>query len=78
MEDLKEANDNWKFWIAVIIVIKIIGFAAVICARRKLYKHIEKPYDDMFYRVEKRYWEAWEHTDHRTDDAEFQITETYQ
>ena len=56
LEDLEEANDNRKFWIAVIIMIITIGFAAAIFAHAqwKLYKHMEKRYDDMFYRVEKR------------------------
>ena len=47
----------------------------VIFARWKLYKHIQKGYDEMYYHVEKRYWESWEHTEWRTDNAEFQITE---
>ena len=39
---LKESNDNWKFWIAVIIV---IGFAAMIFALFKRNKHFAISYD---------------------------------
>ena len=36
--------------------------------------HIEKRYDDVYYRVEKRHsWESWEHTEYRADDVEYQF-----
>ena len=74
LEELKESNHICKFLIAVIIMISIIGFVAVIFALKKFYKHVEKRCDEGCYHVEKRYWESWEHTDYRTDNAEFQIT----
>ena len=59
---MKGSNDGWKILIIVVIMIKIIGFAAVIFALRKLYKRVEKRYDELYYHVEKRYWESWEYT----------------
>ena len=29
----------------------------------------------MHYRVEKRYWESWEHTEWRASNVEYQLTE---
>ena len=30
LEELNQSKESWKFWISVIIVINVIGFAAVI------------------------------------------------
>ena len=30
LEEIKESNDNWRFWIVVIIAINIIVFAVLI------------------------------------------------
>ena len=42
LEEMKESNGNWTFWITVVIAIGIIGFAAVIFTLWKLYKHMER------------------------------------
>ena len=41
-------------WSAVIIMINTIGFAAATFALWKPYKRIERRYDELYYREEKR------------------------
>ena len=42
LEEVEESNGIWKVVIIAIIMIIIIGFAAVIFAMRKLYKYVER------------------------------------
>ena len=54
LEKMKDSNDSWNILIIVVIMINIIGFAAVIFALWKLYRRVAKHYDELYYRVEKR------------------------
>ena len=40
LEEMKEPNESWKFWIVVIIVVNIIGFAAVTFVLWRPYKSL--------------------------------------
>ena len=44
LDAVKKSNEEWKFWIVMIIVLNIIGFIAVIFVPCKIYEHIEMSY----------------------------------
>ena len=71
---VKKSNEEWKFWIVMIIVFNTTGFAAVIFVLFKTYKHF-KPlhakevhtnrflaeyYETLVKRIEKRIFEVEE------------------
>ena len=39
LDAVKNSNEEWEFWIVMVLVFNIIGFAAVICVFFKTYKH---------------------------------------
>ena len=66
LEEMKESNDNWTFWIIVIIETKIIFFAPVISALWKPYRRVEDRYYEVWGRTERRYTDTWQYTDWRS------------
>ena len=79
LEEMKEPNDNWAFWMVVIIAINIIFFAVVIFVGYRIFKHLElklqKNSGELWGHTERRYNENWQYTDWRSNDLEFSVAE---
>ena len=79
LEEMKDSNGNWKFWIAAIIAINIVFFAVVIFVVYRIFKHLElklqRNSDELWGHTERRYNDIWQYTDWRSNDLEFRATE---
>ena len=68
LEEVRESNGSWTNLIIVVVVIKIISFAAVTFAMWKLYKYVEKL-------IEENNLRMFNTLGDRVDGAEFQMVE---
>ena len=66
LEEMKEPNGSWKFWIVVVIAIKISFFVVSILVVHKIVK-LQRDSDEQWGHTERRYYDNWQRIDWRAD-----------